>query len=65
MKVSLKAARINRNLKQSEAAEQIGVSKATISKWERGVSVPNVKLIPCIEKVYGVSYDELSFFTQK
>lgn len=61
MQITLKAARINKNLKQSEAAKRIGVSEATISKWERGLCVPNVKFIPEIEAVYGVAYDQLLF----
>ena len=64
MQITLKAARINKNLKQTEAAKQIGVSKETISKWERGVCVPNVKFIPAIESVYGVGYDQLLFLPQ-
>lgn len=61
MQITLKAARINKNIKQAEAAKRIGVSEATISKWERGLCVPNVKFIPKIEEVYGVAYDQLLF----
>ena len=61
MQITLKAARTNKNLKQSEAAKRICVSEATISKWERGICVPNVKFIPVIESVYGVAYDQLLF----
>lgn len=39
MKISLKAARSNRNLTQKQAAVLIGVSEDTISNWERGVSL--------------------------
>lgn len=61
MRITMKAARVNKNLKQVEAADRIGVSEATISKWERGLCVPNVKFIPLIEAVYGVTYDDLIF----
>ena len=64
MQITLKAARINKNIKQEEAAKRIGVSEATISKWERGLCVPNVKFIPKIEEVYGVAYDQLLFLPQ-
>lgn len=42
MKVSLKAARVNANLTQIEAAKKLNVTKDTIANWEnycRGRSV--------------------------
>lgn len=38
MKITLKAARTNKGLTQTQAGKAIGVSKDTISKWERAVS---------------------------
>lgn len=61
MKVSLKAARVNRNMSQEDAAKRLNVSKSTVSKWERGIAIPNVKQIPKIEQVYGVCYDDIIF----
>ncbi|WP_304067567.1 helix-turn-helix transcriptional regulator [Megamonas hypermegale] len=61
MKITIKAARINKNLLQKQAAKLIGVSKDTISAWERGLCTPNSKYIPAIEKVYCVTYSNLIF----
>ncbi|MFR8652733.1 helix-turn-helix transcriptional regulator [Megamonas funiformis] len=61
MKITIKAARVNKNLSQKEAAKLIGVSKDTVGAWDRGKSMPNAKYIPAIEKVYGVSYKDLIF----
>lgn len=61
MKISLRAARTNKELTQIQASKKIGVSKDTISKWERGECVPNLKYIPAIEAAYGVKYDDLIF----
>lgn len=61
MKITLKAARINQGLTQTQAGNAIGVSKDTISKWERNECVPNLKYIPAIEKTYCVKYDDLIF----
>ena len=36
MKLSLKAARINANLTQKNIAKQLGVSEATVCRWEMG-----------------------------
>ncbi len=62
MKITIKAARVNKNLSQKEAAKLIGVSKDTVGAWDRGKSMPNAKYIPAIEKVYGVSYKDLIFY---
>lgn len=61
MPITLKAARYNAGLRQSEAAELIGIKPQTLSSWERGKTIPNVKYIPKIEKAYSISYDELVF----
>lgn len=61
MKVSLKAARANANLTQTEAAKRIGVTKDTISNWENGKSFPDALKIRDIERVYNVVYDDIIF----
>lgn len=35
-KISLKAARVNANMKQSEVAEKLNKTAATIAAWENG-----------------------------
>lgn len=60
-KITLRAARTNANLTQKEAAKKIGVSKDTISNWENGITSPSVEKFKQIEKIYGISYDELDF----
>ena len=42
-KITLKAARINAGLSQSEAAEKMGVNVMTVSNWETGKTVPDVE----------------------
>lgn len=61
MKLSLKTARELKGLKQSEAADLIGVSKDTLGNYERGKSYPDIPILRKIEEVYGVSYDNLIF----
>lgn len=65
MPMSLKAARINKNLTQREAALLIGVSVATMANYEKGASFPDVPVIMKIEKVYGLPYSEINFFPPK
>lgn len=61
MRITLEAARVNVGLKQSEAAEKIGVNKKTLSSWERGKSVPKSDKIPIICDVYKRHYDEIQW----
>lgn len=58
-KITLRAARVNAGLKQTQAAEKLGVTRDTNSNWENGKNYPNALKIKEIEQVYGVSFDEL------
>ena len=44
---------------QEVLAEKLGVSRQSISKWERGVSYPDITLIPDICKYLDVNEHEL------
>lgn len=61
MPLTLKAIRINKGLSQEEAAKKLGVSRDTLSNWERGETYPNIPQLKNIEKVYEVSYDSINF----
>ncbi len=51
--------RKSKQLSQEEAAERLGVSRQTISKWETDQSMPDFdKIIPLCE-LYGITPDEL------
>lgn len=61
MKLTLRAARINKGFKQTEAAELLGVKESTLSRYERGMSFPDVSVLKKIEEVYSVNYNDLIF----
>lgn len=61
MRLTLKMARELKGLKQSEAAEKIGVSADTLGNYERGKSYPDIPTLRKIEEVYGIPYDRLIF----
>ena len=61
MAMTLKAARININLKQEDAAKLLGITQDTLSNWENGKTFPTVPQIKKIEDLYGVPYSELIF----
>lgn len=64
MAMTLKAARINANLKQEEAAKKLGITTDTLSNWENGKTFPNVPQIKKIEDLYGLSYSEIIFLVE-
>lgn len=61
MAITLKAARINANLTQAQAAEMINVDEDTLRSWEQRKTYPNVPQIKKIEEAYGVSYNDIIF----
>lgn len=61
MAMTLKTARVAKNLTQVEAAKKIGVSVDTLANYEVGKSYPNIPILKVIERVYGVEYKDLIF----
>lgn len=61
MPITLKSARVNKNLTQAEAAKKLRISVDTLSNYERGKSYPDVPVIKRMEDLYGVPYSELIF----
>lgn len=59
--LTLRAIRTNKGLSLEEASIKIGVSKDTLSNWERGDTYPNVLQLKRIEKVYNIHYDNINF----
>lgn len=55
----LLAARHEKKITQEELARYVGVSKAAVSKWESGVSFPDITLLPKLATYFNVSIDEL------
>lgn len=51
--------RVRKGLTQSEFAECIGVSKESISRWERGVTMPSIDRLASIADYFGCSTDYL------
>lgn len=46
-------------LTQEQFAEIIGVTRQAVSRWEMGISIPNMNTITLISKKFGISIDEL------
>ena len=53
------ALRREKELKQDELAEKLGVSAQAVSKWENDQTCPDISILPLLAKTLGVSVDEL------
>ncbi len=51
--------RKEKGVTQEILAEFIGVTKASVSKWETGQSMPDVLILPKLASFFDVSVDEL------
>ena len=51
-KITLKAARVNANMSQKDAADALGVNVSTIQNYETGKTVPDWGMVKKIETVY-------------
>ena len=54
--------RKNNGLSQETVAEKLGVSRQTISKWETGETLPDIRQAKRLSILYGLSLDELISF---
>lgn len=60
-RITLKAARVNAGYDQKSAAQKLGISNATLGKWERGESFPSVDKAQELCTLYGVTWDDIIF----
>lgn len=51
--------RKEKGMTQLELAEKMGVTDKAVSKWERGLSFPDVSSLPKLAEIFDMSIDEL------
>ena len=51
--------RREKELKQDELAEKLGVSSQAVSKWENDQTCPDISLLPLLANIFNISVDEL------
>ena len=56
---NLKRFRVAKNMTQEQAAEALGISSQTISRWECNTTLPDVTILPRIAELYCVTIDDL------
>lgn len=47
------------NLTQEDVANKLGISPQAVSKWENGISMPDISLLVDIASMFNVSVDTL------
>lgn len=59
--VNLKLAELRKmkNLTQQELGEELGISNKNISKWENGVTMPDITVLPILSEYFEVTVDEI------
>lgn len=57
MKISLRAARVNANLTQSDVAKKLKKNKQTIVNWENGKTTIDAANFAALCKLYNVGED--------
>lgn len=57
--VNLAKARISADYSQEGLANELGISRQAVSKWERGESVPDLGNLIALAELYGIDLDEL------
>ena len=55
----LQKLRKEKGYSQEQLAEELGISRQAVSKWERAESSPDTDNLICLAKLYGISLDEL------
>lgn len=55
----LQEIRRERGISQSQLAQDIGVSRQSLSKWENDITKPEVENLICLSRYYGISIDNL------
>ena len=51
--------RKNNNLTQMQLAEKLGITDRAISKWENGICMPDVSIIPELCNLLDISINDL------
>lgn len=56
---NIKQLRISNNMSQEVLAKKVGVCRQSISKWELGISLPDIEHIVILAKIFNTTIDFL------
>lgn len=61
MRITIKAARVNRGYTQEDVASALNVTKKTVGSWENGKTMPKLTLVEPLCSFLGVGYDDIQW----
>jgi len=59
LRISLAAARVNADMTQKRAADELGINVNTLQNYESGKTCPSWEIICKMEAIYGIPVDNL------
>lgn len=65
VRISLRAARQNKEYTQAFVAEYLKINKETLSSWERGETEPKISQAIKLSELYGIPIDNIIFLPSK
>lgn len=60
-RIQIKQQRVLHDMSQAELAEKIGVTRQTISSWEKGTSFPDMEMLEKLAMAFDVRIEELLY----
>lgn len=61
---ALRLIRVYHDMKQTEAAEKLGISKSYLSEIEKGTKTPTLQLITRYEREFNIPSSSIMFFSE-
>lgn len=65
MAISMKAARVNAQLTQREAAKALEISKGTLLNYEKGRTIPQMDMANRMAELYNLAVDDIIFLPKE
>lgn len=62
MQITVKAARVNAGLTQSQVCDVLNISKPTLVSYEKGRTIPDMATGQKLAKLYNMPIDNIKFF---
>ena len=61
MPITLKAARVNAELTQDDAAQRLGITRVTLAKYEKYKTSPSINMAKKIAQLYNLPEEDIIF----
>lgn len=61
----IKSLRLGKSMTQEQLAQKLGVTAQAVSKWESGVNLPDIQMLPELAVIFGVTIDDLFAMTDE